>query len=235
MLCLFLPLGSCSRRWTVLLFFTTGTRNVIHLHCSDIYMYVCKKKKTNPPNRPPLKSYIYKYRARIYIYIFLLKFHIGGSTFFKLAFLHASLLPTHRVFLKTNFREKKKKRKKEEKKKKEATLQGNTSPGTRTSTRLQALDFMIFFLCFGSVLGIFMRTLSDPGGRPAPGARGAQRRGRDGILRVPGSVPLLRHPATGWPPAPLAAPVGGGPRPSGFSEEIGERSPKPAAFSHGGE
>lgn len=103
-------------------------------------MYVKKKNQTHQPAAP--KSYIYKYRARIYIYIFLLKFHIGGSTFFKLAFLHASLLPTHRVFLKTNFREKKKRKKGE--KKKEATLQGNTSPGTRTSTRLQALDFIIF-------------------------------------------------------------------------------------------
>jgi hypothetical protein len=48
--------------------------NFIHLHCSDIYMYVCKK------------LYIHKLAARIYIYIFLFKFHIDGSTFFSLCF-----------------------------------------------------------------------------------------------------------------------------------------------------
>lgn len=63
---------------------------------------------------------MYKGRARIYIYRFLLKFHTSGSTFFKLAFLHASPLPIHCVvFLKTNFSgEKKQKKQKKEKKKK---------------------------------------------------------------------------------------------------------------------
>lgn len=37
-------------------------------------MYVCKK------------LYIYKLAARIYIYIFLFKFHNDGSTFFSLCF-----------------------------------------------------------------------------------------------------------------------------------------------------
>lgn len=90
---------------------------------------------------------MYKGRARIYIYRFLLKFHTSGSTFFKLAFLHASPLPSHCVvFLKTNFSGEKKQKKNRKRKKKKrnqntATLQGNTSPGTRTSTRLQASDF----------------------------------------------------------------------------------------------
>lgn len=68
---------------------------------------------------------MYKGRARIYIYRFLLKFHTSGSTFFKLAFLHASPLPIHCVvFLKTNFSGEKNQKKTEKgKKKKEIKTQ----------------------------------------------------------------------------------------------------------------
>lgn len=55
-----------------------------------VQAYICMYVKKKEKREKKLQSYIYKGRARIYIYIFLLRFHTSGSTFFKLAFLHAS-------------------------------------------------------------------------------------------------------------------------------------------------
>jgi len=133
--------------------------------------------------------------ARVYVSIFLLKFHIGGSTFSKLAFLHASLLPTQRgVFLITNCRGKRKIKKK--KKKKEKAAAGWRGDASR---RDDLCAFTSSGLAFSR--GSVQRWVSSRRlwAMAAPGARGAQRRGRARVLRVPGP-PRCSRPL----PSPLA-------------------------------
>lgn len=77
----FVPPLPVVQRWTMprdlfffffFFFFYNWTLEMyIHLHCSDIYMYVCKKKLK--------KLYIQTYHPRIYIYIdIIFFFHIDG-------------------------------------------------------------------------------------------------------------------------------------------------------------